>query len=184
MIIPSHTALAARLHDYMAMNHGFHLVVNAFYRGSIAPDLGDKEKGSHYGEKCLEQAMQMVREIREDKSGELTEFSYKLGVLTHFVADYFTNAHNKGYLQNNMRLHMLYELRLHWALNRADRKPVYNFNLLKGDPIEQLHIWHEEYLQGRAGIEKDLHYILMANHFIVERILDEKGLALGLLIAA
>ncbi len=124
------------------------------------------------------------KEIRNDNSGDLNEFSYKLGILTHFVADYFTNAHNKGYLQRNMRLHMLYEVRLHWTLNRADRKPVYNFNLIKNDPIEQLKIWHEEYLAGRAGIEKDIQYITMASHFIVERVLAERGLALGLLLAA
>ncbi len=184
MIIPSHTALAARLHDYMAMNHGFNVTVNAFYRGSIAPDLGDKEKGSHYGDKCLEQATEILREIREDESGDITELSYKLGLLTHFIADYFTNAHNKIYLQRNMRMHMLYEVRLHWALSRVDRKPVYNFNLIKNDPIEQMRIWHQEYLYGRAGIEKDIHYIMMANHFLVERVLAEKGLALGLLMAA
>ena len=63
MLIPSHTVLASRISDYAKEKYGFHFVLNAIYRGSIMPDLRDKEHGSHYEEACLESASVLWEEI-------------------------------------------------------------------------------------------------------------------------
>lgn len=172
MIIPSHAILANAVSDYMEEKYGFHFVANAIYRGSVMPDLRDKENGSHYSEACLTSAAAILEEIQSLNTTDIKSFSYKVGQLTHFISDYFTNAHNKGYLQRNMRLHMLYEMRLHFQLIKA----IPSAQIRKGseiDPIFQIKVWHNTYSEGRATLEKDVHYILQATFYLIDMVVAD-----------
>lgn len=169
MLIPSHTVLASRISDYAKEKYGFHFVLNAIYRGSIMPDLRDKEHGSHYEEACLESASVLWEEILDLEVNDLRSFSYKVGQMLHFIADYFTNAHNKKYLEKNMRRHMLYEMRLHFRLTKCERLPHFRFPEV-GNPMVQIKAWHDEYMVGRGSIEKDLRFALRACFYLTDLI--------------
>lgn len=172
MLIPSHAMLASSISDYMEEKYGFHFVANAIYRGSVMPDLRDKEDGSHYGEACLDNAKVILEEIRNLNTTDMRIFSYKVGQLTHFISDYFTNAHNKGYLQRNMRLHMLYEMRLHFKLTKTLRSA----QIRKGSEVDamyQLKVWHDSYLEGRASVEKDVRFILQSTFYLIDMVTAE-----------
>lgn len=169
MLIPSHTVLASHVSDYISEKYGFHFVANAIYRGSVMPDLRDKEDGSHYSENCLINAASIMDEINRIPAADIKYFSYKVGELLHFIADYFTNAHNKEYLQKNMRLHMFYEMRLHFKLNKA----IKDFKLKPGaeiNPLVQIKAWHNEYKYGKGSVEKDLRYILQACYYLADMV--------------
>ena len=169
MLIPSHTVLASHVSDYISEKYGFHFVANAIYRGSVMPDLRDKEDGSHYSDNCLTNASSILGEINSIAAADMRAFSYKVGQLLHFIADYFTNAHNKEYLQRNMRLHMLYEMRLHFKLTKA----VKDFRFQSGsevNPLGQIKVWHNEYKYGKGSVEKDLRYILQACYYIADMV--------------
>ncbi|MDO4542316.1 MAG: zinc dependent phospholipase C family protein [Bacillota bacterium] len=169
MLIPSHTVLASHISEYISAKYGFHFVANAIYLGSVMPDLRDKEDGSHYSENCLINASSILDEINSLAAADTREFSYKVGVLLHFIADYFTNAHNKEYLQRNMRLHMLYEMRLHFQLSKALR----SFKVKPGselDALTQIKVWHNEYKYGKGSVEKDLRYILQASYYMADKV--------------
>lgn len=131
------------------------------------PDLKDKEHGSHYDEACLQSASALWEDICELEGNDLRVFSYKVGEMLHFIADYFTNAHNKKYLQKNMRRHMLYEMRLHFRLTKCERLPKFHFPE-QCDPMVQIKAWHDEYMVGRGSIEKDLRFALRACFFLTD----------------
>ncbi len=171
MLIPSHTVLASHVSDYVSEKYGFHFVANAIYRGSVMPDLKDKEDGSHYSENCFANASLIFEELNKIDAADIKAFSYKVGELLHFIADYFTNAHNKEYLQRNMRLHMVYEMRLHFKLTKL----IKNYELKSGaeiNPLNQIKIWHNEYKYGKGGVEKDLRYILRSCYYIADLVVS------------
>ncbi|MEG1822027.1 MAG: zinc dependent phospholipase C family protein [Clostridiales bacterium] len=169
MLIPSHTVLASHVSDYISEKYGFHFVTNAIYRGSVMPDLKDKEDGSHYSENCLDNANIIMNDIYTMPAKDMKSFSYKVGELMHFIADYFTNAHNRDYLQKNMRLHMMYEMRLHFQLSKALKCPRFESDS-NVDPMVQIKAWHNEYKYGKGSVEKDLHYILQACFYVADMV--------------
>lgn len=174
MLIPSHTVLANRISDFAKEQYGFHFVLNAIYRGSIMPDFKDKEPGSHYEDACFISASSLWDEICALEGNDLRVFSYKVGQMLHFVADYFTNAHNKKYLQKNMRRHMLYEMRLHFLLSKWERIPKVDFKEVSENPMEQIKMWHDEYMVGRGSIEKDLRFAIRACFFLADMVVAEQ----------
>lgn len=176
MLIPSHAVLAKYVNDYLEANYGTRLNAAALYYGSIAPDLFDKDKGSHYSSACLANMRKLLKQIEVVEDGKA--FCHLLGEMLHYVADYFTAAHNKPYMMKNMRLHMMYETQLHLLLIKEKISsatmecPTFN-----GDLMAQLEAWHDIYVLARSKASHDLSYIMRCS-FLVASVLVEKHLHL------
>lgn len=172
MLIPSHALLAKRVNDYIEIHYGVRLASASLYYGSIAPDLFDKDKGSHYAPSCLGQISKLLESIEVENDDKA--FCHLLGEVLHFVVDYFTAAHNKPYLMNNMRLHMMYETQLHFLLVKEPPISTPLISSFDGDLLTQLEQWHDVYALQRSKASRDLDYITQACCFVAGVLVENR----------
>ena len=99
---------------------------------------------------------------------------YTLGKLTHYLADAFTYPHNENYPDSLME-HRRYEDDLReylasylkvWGLNKPD--PA-----LEIDLVGSLRDLHQQYMDARADMRRDVRYILEATSLLMEGVLPK-----------
>lgn len=142
---------------------------DAFLFGSIEPDLncttylkgllhGSGVHGHNY-EQVLPRIDRLLHELTDKGSVHLLDW-YRIGKLTHFIADAFTYPHNSCF-PGDLRAHMKYErqlaVRFRWALYdtvSAQTPPADCGSLFRW--IQQQ---HEQYLQNPMGVDNDARFI-------------------------
>lgn len=105
-------------HVFEAVLKEFNVKLDYMYirYGSIAPDIHIRMLVmSHRKEGSFNYLLRLIKklinkQIPSSKNG-MRRYSYRLGVVTHFIADYFCRAHNERRYKNPMR-HYFYERRL------------------------------------------------------------------------
>lgn len=115
MQITSHIKIANYIYDRIDRNEKRNINRFMFILGSIAPDLkiARHPKFKIYNDsiELIESKMIDIEELGKNK------FSYRLGIIVHYITDYFCLAHN---LKNTLktRTHLLYEFRLARAMKK------------------------------------------------------------------
>ena len=118
----SHFAMGHLLYASLQA-HGVHLNRIAFVYGNIAPDYAPHLLfPAHFGKVCTRAVDDIARELTElplGGSGRVNaEYSKHLGIMCHFICDYFCFAHNKGF-PGGIKQHSSYENRLDAYLRRC-----------------------------------------------------------------
>lgn len=154
----------------------------AFYIGSILPDCSPSfftQKHTYEGTIHIvrEEIMELVKQYSVDESID-TKFCRKLGVVTHYIADYFTFPHNQHYT-GGLRDHCLYEKTLKYSLKQYVTNKVEARNqatIFHLNSIDQLFVLleeiHQVYRTERGEINTDLFYIVEVCFEVVEAILQ------------
>ena len=154
----------------------------SFYLGSILPDCVPSFLTRRH---CIEDTIEILKEeidkITTDydaNKGLSTYFCRHLGVITHYVADYFTFPHNSIY-QGNIKDHCIYEEDLKHAMReyvKSDRaKKIREKNGMFHDSneiIDFIKKVHAEYLQLMLQVRIDCMYIVELCHKVVDAILQ------------
>lgn len=86
---------------------------SAFAYGSIKPDL---DKRNFKCDHTFEGSKSLVNGYAErliNKKMTVKDFSMNLGVLCHFLCDYFCMHHSKEYWKRDPLAHGIYELKIH-----------------------------------------------------------------------
>jgi len=176
----SHISLASYLMESMNLeelnNHK-----KAFYIGSILPDcVPSFVTRRHNIDETFDLLKEEIIKITDDydmNKGITGYYCRHLGVITHYIADYFTFPHNKVFT-GNMREHCSYEKELKFAL-----KSYVNSNAVQhiSEKIEKIQTvddicnfikkMHEEYLQVIKIVKMDCMYIVKLCQKVVEAIL-------------
>lgn len=153
----------------------------AFYFGSILPDcVPTFITRRHTIEDTFHILKKEIYKLTENYDFEKGIGSYycrHMGVITHYVADYFTLPHNSIYT-GNMAEHCKYEKHLKSALfdyinseearkQRAEKQQFHTVNELC-DFIMRM---HEKYLHVIQQIKVDCEYIVSLCHKVVDEIL-------------
>ena len=153
----------------------------AFYFGSILPDLTPKmitdphEFDSSYLE-LKRRIAKLLSEAREHACKEGTLFC-RLGVVMHYLADYFTFPHNKTY-PGSLKDHCAYEEKLKQDLRaflktekakQIGREKDRDFASLE-ELFSYVKQQHEAYLKKRSNVEKDIEHIVVINRQLVDAI--------------
>ena len=146
----------------------------AFYLGSILPDLNPKMvKEPHEIETSFEKFKDSIcRLIQDAKSGTCNGrvFWRKLGMVIHYLADYFTFPHNTAY-DGNLKDHCVYEGDMKYQMREYVRTPEAKRIFLdqreqafRISSEEALFAYikgaHECYLAGRYCVVEDCRWIL------------------------
>ncbi|WP_114474622.1 zinc dependent phospholipase C family protein [Halanaerobium sp. DL-01] len=145
--------------------------------GSVKPDFV-KDEISHFKDESIAIFFENFDSMKNINPYENKfSFSVKLGELYHYIADFFTRAHNDSYFIERSVKHILYE----WRLNRAAHKLeddffensfengfIYDMSLEKFIENE-----HQKFLKNKQSFENDLNSafkvcILMTNKLIYE----------------
>ena len=154
----------------------------AFYFGSILPDLTPKmitdphEFDSSYLE-LKRRIAKLLSEAREHACKEGTLFC-RLGVVMHYLADYFTFPHNKIY-PGNLKDHCAYEEKLKISLREYLKTPEVLEHAKKTIEFQTpealiafIEKSHDEYLERKKGVEEDIKSIVVMNEQAVHSITE------------
>lgn len=160
MLINFHLYLAGCLQKSIYKAQAIKFNSNFLQLGSIMPDLiPDKRNMAHYLPDSYSFVMNGVKEVRGGEGKSIEEISYQLGVITHFLADFFCLAHNDEILRKNLWKHFKYEFALHHTLTSVHLIENKNCYL---DPLnieEWLKKEHYNYLKVNSGVVTDVLYI-------------------------
>jgi hypothetical protein len=157
---------------YEALESGLSVKVDyeSLMNGSVAPDINPsmvviphlKKRSIGFLQRQIEWLT--CKALPEDLK-EMKEFSYRLGIVIHFISDYFCAAHNNIKFINPI-IHYFYERRLKayfdkHGINLNFTKLNFDIELSMSirDFIEQK---HTEYLTQRKSMENDFGFTLDA----------------------
>lgn len=150
-----------RLANYLIRDNERPMIAFMFKVGSVAPDfmLRSMLLGHTYDETChrVEQRLDKLAEC-----GRWNMLSaYRMGYVTHYLADYFTAPHNKvkdfGFME-----HCLFEKQQQEQMRRyletlwENPKQYYDTS----DAMNYLKLQHESYEQEEPDVENDCAYIV------------------------
>ena len=177
----SHISLAAYL--LKSMNHGeLFQHKKAFYLGSILPDCTPSFITRRHN---IEETFDILRneivkltDNYEKEKGVTRYYSRHLGVVTHYIADYFTYPHNHIY-PGTMKDHCVYEKELKFALKKYIHSEEAVKERVKSrifSTVDEILLFiqdmHEEYLTVADKIKVDCNYIVALCHKVVDGILQ------------
>ncbi|SFR77031.1 zinc dependent phospholipase C family protein [Anaeromicropila populeti] len=154
----------------------------AFYVGSILPDcVPSFITRRHSIEETFAVLRDEICKITENYKVEKGAGSYycrHLGVITHYVADYFTFPHNEIF-SGSIKEHCIYEKHLKHALKEyvnSDTAQRIREKMRIFHSVDELlaYIWtmHAEYLKAIKEVGIDCHYIVELSHKVVDAILQ------------
>ena len=154
----------------------------SFYIGSILPDCVPSFITRRH---CIDDTIEILKKEIDKitknydaNKGLTTYFCRHLGVITHYVADYFTFPHNSIY-PGNIKDHCIYEEDLKHAIRNYvksdEAKKIREKNGLfqnSDEIIAFVKKMHDEYLQLILQVKVDCMYIVELCHKVVDAILQ------------
>lgn len=153
----------------------------AFYLGSILPDcvpsfITRKHNIEETFEILKEEILKITDNYDMDK-GITGYYSRHLGVITHYIADYFTFPHNDIFT-GNLKEHCTYERDLKLAFKSyvlSDEAVLKREKSVLFKSVDEILNFikemHEEYLKAIKVIKVDCKYIVELCHKVVDAIL-------------
>ncbi|MDO4711968.1 MAG: zinc dependent phospholipase C family protein [Peptostreptococcaceae bacterium] len=182
MFVQSHKIMADHIYHYVEEHSGLSLNLLRFRAGNMSPDLPLYHSHlKHYKHQNFEYILDMVQKLSESKPlsnvGALKNYSYKLGVICHYLCDYFCYPHhNRRYFHDKLGEHLKYERDLHKVIKkfrRSDHLPQYYFNeILAQNPDRQFNVlemieeFHRDYMSERPSFYTDSTYAISVTSII------------------
>jgi len=116
----THRRVGRMIADDLARTRGIRLDMDAFELGCVLPDkrLRYMLLHPHFFDRSFSYVSRLIRRtLKEMQNGllDFVQFSLRLGMICHYVADFFCQAHNvRGYM--GFRAHRRYEAALDKAM--------------------------------------------------------------------
>ncbi len=177
MLAETHKLIARYIYEALQRELNIDLNYNSFRHGSVAPDI---YPFMLFMDHTPRGTMNLVERYMDQLSGSIwlendkmiDKFSFKLGVVIHFVADYFCEAHNaKRY--KNLFLHFAYERRLRDRFKRHMEKFIPLSVILnaggweiEGSLRDYITRRHNEYNSIKHSLYKDINYSLTVSMLV------------------
>lgn len=167
----SHFYLAKRINKKLGKKFN-----GNFYLGSIAPDfLYQHTKRKHEFKYSFSYILQEIDSLVLEK--DLNLVSYKMGIICHYLADFFCKAHNCDKLLNNLWEHFQYESFLHKVL--ISSKTENHLETEIKDIAGYLKNSYASYLEKNSSVVMDISFSLEVcynlSRYILQKV-DERGL--------
>lgn len=161
----------------------------AFLMGSVLPDcipsFITRRHNLDETFTILEKELYKVTEIDDTDKGIDSRYCRHLGVITHYIADYFTFPHNSIF-PGNLKEHCAYEkelknvLRDYVSNNSISHERRINKAFESVDEIlEFIRKMHKSYLKAVNGVKADCRYIVELCFRVVDAVLQLFELKLG-----
>ena len=105
------------------------------------------------------------------------EFSRKLGMIMHYISDYFCRAHNTEYYRKNIVAHLKYEKRLAKVMKKIKEDIVFERNSISLK--EYIIGLNKEYVKQKS-LQRDKEYTIKAINYVcgyvAEKILKKSNI--------
>lgn len=176
MLSNTHTLIADKVFTQLKYNNGIIIDRRLFKYGSIKPDYTPRLINiGHYEKESLGFVQNEIRHLSslpysKDKNF-LRHYSIGLGVVIHYLSDYFCHAHNNILLKSDMIQHFIYEARLGHAVGKFEK----NMNMMEDSLItalcigginDYLNIKLDSYKQAKVSYFNDITYALEASYAV------------------
>ncbi|MBP2027030.1 hypothetical protein J2Z35_000822 [Acetoanaerobium pronyense] len=166
MLIPTHRIIAHNVFKNVNSNMNFKLNRPMLSYGSMKPDIAPSLKSKkHYKEPTLDFVIDEIIKLMEIGISEdlisINKFSVKLGVITHFLSDFFCLPHHdRDYFSDKLTEHMIYEKNLHYKFKEFAGLEKIKMPSLMGLEKEDIRSFidelHYEYSTSPMGYENDI----------------------------
>lgn len=166
MLIYTHKIISDHIYNNLKLNLNVELNKNLLRFGSMKPDMAPiLGKIRHYKEYSFEFVLDEITNLMQydinSKSKFINEFSINLGVVSHFLSDFFCHPHhNREYYHDKFLEHMQYENRLHkefLKFNGIDKVKIPNIESATKENIKTLiEELHYEYTNKSTDFKNDI----------------------------
>lgn len=179
----SHTKVARILLDYIEETCGVTFDTSAFIYGNLKPDLtGTYLTKRHNPSVMYGEVMDMIRDFAEKYTIGTSnghDLSVDLGVICHYVTDFFTYPHNDDIYDRNLLAHYIYEKRTSLRISRridagkferwaSPVIPPFTVDAL----VNRIGDLHARYKNERPSIANDIIYICQITAMVVLSIIN------------
>ncbi|MCD5414750.1 MAG: zinc dependent phospholipase C family protein [Clostridiales bacterium] len=168
MLPTSHKIISEHVYKVVNDTLGVKLNKKQLIYGSIKPDLTPKFlRLDHFKPTSFHHIMNETTELSlstfSDNNLFIKQFSQQLGIVTHFIADYFCVPHNdRNTYKNHLIDHVVYEYKLEKLFkNYSHESPIikeaFNVNNYSSSPISNvLDSLHNGYTLRGESMENDV----------------------------
>ena len=163
----SHHAMGHLLYDALT-NEGYQLDRELFVLGNLLPDyLPEMVLTPHFTLKCQREIHIFTEALAGQpvvKSDPLPpEYALRLGILCHYLTDYFTYAHTPEF-RLGLKEHAAYELRLdeyfrdHYTIEQSQRQLVSPSGETARDVVKDIYRNKRDYRASERTLETDVQF--------------------------
>lgn len=151
-----------------------------FIWGNIKPDCASKYKfKKHYYDESITMILDKIKELSSLSVEDIyynfgkNKFSEELGVVCHFLCDFFCIPHNQRWeFKHSMKKHVVYEQKLA-KFAKLYRFKGYIDSNLSIDDLEEFITSHQEKYKEEESFKNDLSYSYFICNSIINMILNE-----------
>ncbi|KOA18459.1 hypothetical protein CLHOM_33610 [Clostridium homopropionicum DSM 5847] len=182
MIVNTHLLMSHILYDYLSKRQNIKINKLAFLYGCVKPDINNADINQEH---TLDNSINSLNKYSEKlltNNISIKDFSVSLGVICHFICDYFCLYHNDEYCLKNNFQHFLYEIRLHYKfliLLLMGKLKIDNFIPSEKDLIPMVLELQQKYFLEEKNLTRDIKYALSSAAAISEFILCSSEIALN-----
>jgi len=165
MIVDTHLLISQIIYKYLSTQVNFKLNRVYFALGNIKPDFINEDiKRSHTLDESLYNVNKYSKELMDSNISN-KEFSRSLGVICHFLCDYYCIYHREGNDKKGVFEHTFYELILHvklLTLLLRGKLKLTNYEMFEDNVASIVLKVEEEYNLETKSLARDINYALFA----------------------
>lgn len=182
MFVQSHKVMADWIYNFVEEHTDVSLNLLRFRAGNMSPDLPLYHSHlKHYKHQNFEYILNMIYELSRTNPnanvGTLKNYSYRLGMICHYICDYFCFPHhNRRYFHDKLGEHLAYEKDLHKVIKKfkqSDYLSQYYFNEImeqkshsKFDLLSMIEEFHRDYMSEIPSFYTDATYAITVTSII------------------
>ena len=161
--LAGHIMIASKTYNLLEKEYGINIDRAAFIAGNVLPDTSFRMKRPvHRIENWGERVNELIHELETKDFESNRRFSLHLGIVCHFVSDFFCLAHNDPYYMKQL-VHFVYETRQTSKFYRLRKKKYNLFDPLFDIPADigtssYLAQCHSDFFSNEISFEKELTY--------------------------
>lgn len=180
MLINTHFIISKSVLDNLDSNKSFFLSEKNFIYGNIKPDISSKYVlNKHYLEESLSMVLEKIKYLCQltldslKKYFSISKLSQELGVICHFLCDFFTTPHRERWeFTHSMNKHVTYEKELASYAKEMDFSNCDLNHKIDYTVEEFFHSLYKKYKNCKTSYENDLKYSSYVCNMIVNHVLD------------
>lgn len=179
MILNTHLTISKALIENLDSNKSFFLSEKNFIYGNIKPDMTSKYVlHKHYLTESFNMIINKIKSLCKlsldfiEKNFSVSKFSQELGVICHFLCDFFCVPHSQRWeFSHSFKKHVIYEKDLQIVTKETD------FSKLERDSIHQIGVeaffnkLYKEYAK-KEDFRNDLFFSTYMCNSVIDYILD------------
>lgn len=182
MITNTHLLISKIIYNYCSEKLNVKLSKWHFAYGNIKPDfVKDNSKYCH----CMNESINMVREYSQEliySEMSIKRYSIILGMICHFICDYFCLYHTEEYKNRNIFQHLIYEIVLHFVFIKllicGKIKTIMNGDIVKKDVALIIDDVYQKYDKENKSFTKDITYAVSTAMAVTEVIVSSNRMKL------